>query len=110
MPACFGAAHTCLAIPGDEMPGVSGVMSYAMWLSCQAAHLPAGSVERLLKMTAFVVSLYSCIYRPFAPFRSPAGETFELIAPDKGIRCIGEKVGTLCVCLYLCCLSPDYHG
>ena len=46
-------------------------------------------------MTAFVVSLYSCIYRPFAPFRSPAGETFELIAPDKGIRCIGEKVGDL---------------
>jgi len=49
-------------------------------------------------MTAFVVSLYSCVYRPFAPFRSPAGETFELIAPDRGIRCIGEKVGDI-MCL-----------
>ena len=49
-------------------------------------------MDRLLKVTAFVVSLYSCVYRPFAPFRSPAGETVELIAPDKGIRAIGEKV------------------
>ncbi len=63
-----------------------------MWLVCQAAHLPAGSMERLLKVTGFVVSIYSCVYRPFAPFRSPAGETVELIAPDKGIRAIGEKV------------------
>ena len=63
---------------------------------CQAAHLPAGSMDRLLKVTAFVVSIYSCIYRPFAPFRSPAGETVELIAPDKGIRAIGEKVQASC--------------
>jgi hypothetical protein len=59
---------------------------------CQAALLHGGSLERLLRVTAFVVSLYSCVYRPFAPFRSPAGETFELVAPDKGIRAIGEKV------------------
>ena len=45
-----------------------------------------------MKVTGFVVSIYSCVYRPFAPFRSPAGETVELIAPDKGIRAIGEKV------------------
>ena len=64
----------------------------AFWLMCQAAHLPAGSMERLLKVTGFIVSIYSCVYRPFAPFRSPAGETVELIAPDKGIRAIGEKV------------------
>ena len=63
------------------------------WCFCQAALLPGGSLERLLKVTAFVVSLYSCVYRPFAPFRSPTGETFELVAPDKGIRAIGEKVG-----------------
>ena len=43
-------------------------------------------------MTGFVVSIYSCVYRPFAPCRSPAGETFELVAPDKGIRALGEKV------------------
>ena len=43
-------------------------------------------------MTGFVVSIYSCVYRPFAPCRSPGGETFELVAPDKGIRALGEKV------------------
>lgn len=43
-------------------------------------------------MTGFIVSIYSCVYRPFAPCRSPAGETFELVAPDKGIRALGEKV------------------
>ena len=51
------------------------------------------SVERLLKVTAFTVSVYSCVYRPFLPFRSPAGETGEIMAPDKGIRAIGEKAG-----------------
>ena len=58
----------------------------------QAAHTSPGSLERLLKVTGFVVSIYSCVYRPFAPCRSPAGETFELVAPDKGIRALGEKV------------------
>ena len=48
-------------------------------------------MERLLKVTAFTVSVYSCVYRPFLPFRSPAGETGEIVAPDKGIRAIGEK-------------------
>ena len=65
-----------------------------MWyiVAHQAAHTPPGSLERLLKVTGFVVSIYSCVYRPFAPCRSPAGETFELVAPDKGIRALGEKV------------------
>ena len=58
----------------------------------QAARLPISSVQRLLKVTAFTVSVYSCVYRPFLPFRSPAGETGEIVAPDKGIRAIGEKV------------------
>ena len=48
-------------------------------------------MERLLKVTAFTVSVYSCVYRSFLPFRSPAGETGEIVAPDKGIRAIGEK-------------------
>lgn len=61
-------------------------------MGVQAAELPRGSLERLLKVTAFAVSIYSCVYRPFAPCRSPKGETFEIVAPDKGIRCIGEKV------------------
>ncbi|CAK0783406.1 hypothetical protein CVIRNUC_006605 [Coccomyxa viridis] len=59
----------------------------------EAAHTPPGSLERLLKVTGFIVSIYSCVYRPFAPCRSPAGETFELVAPDKGIRALGEKCG-----------------
>ena len=61
-----------------------------IWL--QAAHLPHGSLERLLKVTAFIVSIYSCVYRPFVPFRSPAGETSEALALDRGIRAIAEKV------------------
>ena len=65
-------------------------MRYAV--AQQAAHTLPGSLERLLKVTGFVVSIYSCVYRPFAPCRSPAGETFELVAPDKGIRALGEKV------------------
>ena len=48
-------------------------------------------MDRLLKVTAFTVSVYSCVYRPFLPFRSPAGETGEIVAPDKGIRALGEK-------------------
>ena len=58
----------------------------------QAARLPCGSLERLLKVTAFTISIYSCVYRPFVPFRSPAGETSEAVAPDRGIRAIAEKV------------------
>ena len=58
----------------------------------QAAELPANSLARLLKVAAFAVSIYSCVYRPFAPFRSPTGETCELVAPDRGIRALGEKV------------------
>jgi hypothetical protein len=58
----------------------------------QAAELPANSLARLLKVAAFAVSIYSCVYRPFAPFRSPTGETCEVVALDKGIRAFGEKV------------------
>lgn len=43
-------------------------------------------------MTAFTVSIYSCVYRPYVPFKSPAGETSECVAPDRGIRAIAEKV------------------
>ena len=56
--------------------------------SCmQAAHLPCGSLERLLKVTAFTVSIYSCVYRTYVPFKSPAGETSETVAPDRGHPC-----------------------
>ena len=61
-------------------------------LILQAAQLPHASLERLLKVTAFTVSIYSCVYRPYVPFKSLAGETCELVAPDYGIRAIGEKV------------------
>ena len=68
-----------------------------MWHACpgQAAELPANSLARLLKVTAFAVSIYSCVYRPFAPFRSPTGETCEVVALDKGIRAFGEKASSV---------------
>ena len=53
----------------------------------------------LLKVTAFTVSVYSCVYRPYVPFKSLAGETSEVVAPDYGIRAIGEKVSDRSFCL-----------
>ncbi len=71
-------------------------LTFCWHLQLQAARLPCGSLDRLLKVTAFTVSIYSCVYRPYVPFRSPAGETSECIAPDKGIRAIAEKVSCPC--------------
>ena len=65
------------------------------------------SVERLLKVTAFTVSVYSCVYRPFLPFRSPAGETGEIVAPDKGIRAIGEKARRMPRAAHCCLRSKS---
>ena len=70
------------------------VMQILVCLPVQAAELPANSLARLLKVAAFAVSIYGCVYRPFAPFRSPTGETCEVVALDKGIRAFGEKVNT----------------
>ena len=58
----------------------------------QAALLPAQSVERLLQVSAFVISTYNTVKRVDKPFRSLQNSTFELVYPEKGIRAIGEKV------------------
>ena len=58
----------------------------------QAAALPARSMGRLLKVAAYAVSIYATITRTNPPFRSPAGETSELVVPEKGLRALGEKV------------------
>lgn len=59
----------------------------------EAAELPAGSVERLLKVTAFAVSAYgSTVGRTAKPFNPLLGETFEFVCQEKGFRCIVEKV------------------
>lgn len=58
----------------------------------QAALLPAQSVERLLQVSAFVISTYNTVKRNDKPFKNLQNSTFELIYPEKGIRAIGEKV------------------
>ena len=57
----------------------------------QAAEQEAGSLHRLLLVTAYAVSVYSCVQRTWAPFRSPTGETCELVDEERGIRALGEK-------------------
>ena len=57
----------------------------------QAAAAEAGSVQRLLLVTAYAISIYSCVDRTWAPFRSPTGETGEILDEEKGIRALGEK-------------------
>ncbi|KAK9823049.1 hypothetical protein WJX81_003835, partial [Elliptochloris bilobata] len=65
-------------------------MSYSELLD-QAADAEAGSLQRLLLVTAYAVSVYSCVDRTWAPFRSPTGETCELVDEERGIRALGEK-------------------
>lgn len=58
----------------------------------QAAAEELGSVQRLLLMTCYAISSYSCVDRTWAPFRSPTGETYEMVDEEKGIRLVAEKV------------------
>lgn len=53
----------------------------------QAAQLPPGSMERLLRVAAFAVSPYSSTPgRTSKPFNPLLGETFEYVCPEKGVR------------------------
>ena len=61
--------------------------------SHQAALLPPHSLERLLLVSAFVVSTYNTLKRTDAPFESLQNATYELVYPEKGIRMIMERVG-----------------
>lgn len=49
-------------------------------------------MQRLLLMTCYAISSYSCMDRTWAPFRSPTGETYEMVDEAKGIRLVAEKV------------------
>ena len=60
----------------------------------QAAELPSGSQERLIKIAAFAVSAYSgTAGRTSKPFNPLLGETFEFVCAEQGFRFISEKVG-----------------
>jgi hypothetical protein len=53
----------------------------------EAAALPPGSPERLLRVAAFAVSPYSSTPgRTTKPFNPLLGETFEFVCPEKGFR------------------------
>jgi hypothetical protein len=66
----------------------------------QAARMPKHSLERLLKMAAFAISIYSTIQRTQKPFKNLQNSTYELVYPEKGIRAVSEKV---CLqCPFLC--------
>ncbi len=61
-----------------------------------AAKKPRSSIERLIYVTAFAVSILSsirvkerAIRKPFNPM---LGETFELVREDRGLRFLAEKV------------------
>ena len=49
-------------------------------------------MQRLLLVTSYAISSYSCVDRTWAPFRSPTGETYEMVDEEKGIRLLAEKV------------------
>jgi hypothetical protein len=58
-----------------------------------AAAAPPRSVERLLLVTAFAVSGYSSADRRlFKPFNPLERETYEYVAPERGVRFLAEKV------------------
>mmetsp|Transcript_19049 Transcript_19049/g.57551 ORF Transcript_19049/g.57551 Transcript_19049/m.57551 type:complete len:776 (+) Transcript_19049:336-2663(+) len=59
----------------------------------QAMTHPAGSLERLLYISAFAVSGYSgTAQRTSKPFNPLLGETYELVCQEKGVRMLAEKV------------------
>ncbi|CAL5227045.1 g9943 [Coccomyxa viridis] len=57
-----------------------------------AALAPAQSLERLLHVTAFAISMYNTIKRVQKPFKNLEQSTYELIHLEKGLRCVGEKL------------------
>jgi len=96
---CVGKDLTrvCLPVyfnePLSALQKIAEDMEYSELLD-EAAALPAGSVERLLRVAAFAVSAYSGSgpSRTRKPFNPLLSETFELVRPDKGFRFLAEKV------------------
>ena len=54
--------------------------------------MPAQSLERLVQVAAFAISMYNTIKRVQKPFKNLQNSTFEVVYPEKGLRAIGEKV------------------
>ena len=57
-----------------------------------AASLPPDSPDRLLAVFGFAVSVVSTVRRTTKPFKDCMGGTYELIAPDRRMRVLAEKV------------------
>ena len=57
-----------------------------------AARLPPRSPDRLLAVFGFAVSVVSTVRRTNKPFKDAMGGTYELIAPDRRLRVLAEKV------------------
>mmetsp|Transcript_8675 Transcript_8675/g.26929 ORF Transcript_8675/g.26929 Transcript_8675/m.26929 type:complete len:793 (+) Transcript_8675:184-2562(+) len=62
------------------------------WELLEKAAKLGSSAERLLYVTAFVVSCYSCNTRTSKPFNPYLGETFEYEEPEKNFRFFVEQV------------------
>ena len=81
--------------PISLLQRLSEIFEYSDLLDAAVAK-PRSSVERLIYVTAFAISLLSnarvkerSIRKPFNPM---LGETFELVREDRGFRFISEKV------------------
>ena len=60
----------------------------------QAAELPKGSLDRLLKVAAYAAAAAYSFHtgRVGKPLFSMPGETLEVVLPEKGLRYIVESV------------------
>ena len=65
-----------------------------LFLPLQAAELPKGSLDRLLKVAAYATASASSFHteRVGKPLFSFPGETLEMVLPEKGVRYIVESV------------------
>ena len=74
--------------------------------------MPAQSLDRLLQVTAFAISMYNTIKRTQKPFKNLQNSTYELVYPEKGLRAIGEKVSSSVpvrwVTSRLCCPASQW--
>lgn len=91
-------SRVCLPVyfnePLSALQTIAEGMEYSSLLD-EAAGFPAQSSERLLRVAAFAVSQYSATYgRTCKPFNPLLGETYELVAPERGrgFRFLAEKV------------------
>jgi len=106
---CIGKDLTRICLPVFFNEPISALqkgaedMEYSALLDA-AAECGAGSIERLAYVAAFAASGYSStVGRTRKPFNPLLGETFEFIAPEKGLRYLSEKVCHHPTILTACC-------